>query len=38
MFWIPAHIQMAYPTTKNLIGAAKTLVLFRGTFEVIVIL
>jgi hypothetical protein len=38
MVWIPAHIQMADPTTKNLIGAAETLVLFRGTFEVIVIL
>jgi hypothetical protein len=36
--WIPTHLQLADPTSKNLIGAAGTLVLFRGTFEVIVIL
>jgi hypothetical protein len=38
MVWIPSHLQMADPTTKNLIGAAEMLVLFRGTFKVIVIL
>jgi hypothetical protein len=38
MVWIPVHIQMADPTTKDLIGAAEMLVLFCRMFEVIVIL